>query len=80
MAPLCIRNRARADSTQIMDWKAENPSEISLKRDLDRHNVKNFRCLLVAESGPSNPYISPDLNDRFSPGSSRSGNIAVKGR
>ena len=33
----------------------------------------------MAESGPSNLYISPDLNDRFRPGSSRSGNIAVKG-
>jgi len=33
VALLCIRNRARADSTQIMDWKAENPREISPKRD-----------------------------------------------
>ena len=50
MAPLCIRNRARADSTQIMDWKAENPREILPKRDLDTHNVKNFRCLLVVDT------------------------------
>jgi len=48
-----------------MDWKAENPREILPKRDLDTHNVKNFRCLLVAESGPSIPANFHDLNVRF---------------
>jgi len=33
-----------------MDWKAENPSEISPKRDHDRANVRNFWWPLLAEA------------------------------